>query len=607
MLVTGNRRTGGVLLPLVFLALFAVAPFGPAQATPPAAPAPTATKAADLAERFPPGTLLVVRMKNLQETGSWFTHHSPFGRMVDDPEIKPLWDQVSGMIQNARAETKKEIGVDLFAMAGQMKGEMAFGITRFQFAGMMPSVGMLLAVDCRDGVEAFKKDLGALLDRIPEGTFNRTEREVKGTTVQTFSPVRSNNRRRDPLPAIGAIHMTWLGSTLVVGNDKAGFDRFLLASRGDDQTQTLGQTENWRGTMARLQGAGDFTLFVDLQTVSELIESFIGLMPDQIGPVIAALGLDEFPALAWTATFAEGDLVHRMLLRYTGDGKSGLGALMAFKKTDLTIPSWIPEDAMQVMLLNYDMAQAFTGLSGLIQDAGEEIHENFQEGLEMFRTEFGLSLQDDLLAALGGPIVMASFARPPRAATEDQPTRDMLNSPFAMQAPTLIGFPIKNRRTLERFFEIFETAEAEVTEYKGATIYSAPSFDGEDPMVEAAITDRYVLVAFGGGKSLVRSALQRMGGNETGFAGLEAVRNAIAGLPREGVGLAVTNYGKSLSYQLNMMKTLATLFPDVRILAKFPMPSSAVVEKYIGYGADIVTFQPGVGLMSESRWQFKKP
>ena len=156
-----------------------------------------------------------------------------------------------------------------------------------------------------------------------------------------------SRRIRGPARAmkmIGNIHMAWIGTTLVISNDKSGFDKLIQVSQGEE-LKTLGDTQNWKDTMEQLGGAGDSTFFLNVSAISELLEMSLPMMPDEVGPVLSALGLDEFPSMGASSFYTKGGVRSKMVLRYTGDGKSGLGSLLAFKESKLEIPRWVPEDA----------------------------------------------------------------------------------------------------------------------------------------------------------------------------------------------------------------------------------------------------------------------
>lgn len=590
------------LIVLTGLAATAQEPTAPAA---PAAPPVTLTKVAGpgLAEQFPVGSLMVMRTREIERHLKWMSD-GPLGRLVKDPEVKPLWDQLSGMAQGMNKMMQEQVGVDFLAMLGSVKGELAMGVTRLQISSSgPPSVGVMFALDCGAGAERFKQDMDGLLKMVPAEVFSKSEREVSGVAVTTFTPAKRSNSGNDPMSFIGAIHTAWIGSVLVLSNDKPGFDRMVQVRKGDPQIQTLGQTENWRDTMEKLGGAGDSTFFLNVLALSELLEATMGAMPQQVGPIVAALGLDQFPAIGLAVFLKPNEISSRMIVRYTGDCKSGLGSLMTFRKSDLAVPTWVPEDAMQVMILNYDFQKAFDGVVSLVKEAGEEHYEEFQEGLEEFEKEFGLSMQEDLLGAFAGPIVVVSYAMPDVNSTDaDNPMANPLMS--GTSNPTLIGLKIRNRKAIEQFLTFFEQMGAEVSEYMGATIFAAPDMGGEGPLAEAAITDDYLLFGVGP-TALVRPTLQRMGGREAGFAGVEGVRDAVATLPKEGVGLVVANYGKQVANSLNVLKAMASLTDEMAMLAQFPIPSTAVLEKHLGWSAGVLLFEPGIGLIADSNWRFK--
>jgi len=600
MVTANTRRIGWILLSLMIL-VHGVA-VSPAAAQDPAKPSkPTA-----LVENFPPGTLAVMRIKDVARYRDWLST-SPLAHMVRDPEVQPLWELILGKAKMLNSMAAQKVGVDFLDLLDQIKGEAAIAVTKFMM-NPRPSVGVMLLLDCREGAEAFKQHTDALLKLVPEGTFETTDREITGVPVKTFVPIKGASGRRDPLQYVGPIHLAWLGSALLISNDKSGFDKFIQASKSDQPANTLGQSKNWRDTMEKLGGAGDFTMFVNTQVIAEIIEAFSPMMGESIGAVVSALGLDQFPAIGASAFLKPNGVMSRSILRYTGDGKSGIGSLLAFRKSDLTIPNWVPEDAMSVVIVNYDFSKAFSGLLGMMQEAGDEPYEEMQEFLDNFHAEFGMSLQDDLIGALAGPIILVSYE-----ATGAIPSIRSIRggSPFnrmGLQNSTLMGVRIRNRKAIEQFMEIAEQFGFEATEYMGATIFRAPGMNGDEgPVAEAAITDNYVLLGLGT-TSVVRPTLQRMGGQDSGFAGIKGVRRALENLPREGVGLAVSNYGRAISSQLNMVKAMVKVFgAKATDLANLSVPSSTIFEKYCGYGAGMITMEPGVGLVSESFWELKRP
>ena len=589
------------LLPILLAPLLFTATGIPAQDK---APVVARDKAASLSatERFPPGTLAILRIKDIERHNSWL-QMSPFGDLVRDSEVKPLWEQLTGMAKKFAGQAEQRIGVNPLEMLGRIKGEVAIGLTKVKIS-QPPVPGIMITVDCKDETDAFKKNLESLLELVPEQLYRVATREVKGVSVRTFMPQKSEGRP-GPVQIIGPIHLAWVDSVLVLSNDKSGFDRFIQASRQED-LETLGDTQNWKATVEKLGGKGDITMYANIHAVSELIEAAVGIMPVDVGPVISALGLDEFPTIG-SAVFLRKDSAYtKSILGYTGDGKSGIGSLITFKKADLSIPRWVPEDAWQVVVVNYDISAAFSGFLGIVEAAGEEPYEDLQEGLEEFDKRIGLSLENDILGALGNPIIMVRTG-PAKGELENifKSGGEAIVNPMVGQGPILIGVRIKNRKTIESLMDYFESMGAELTEYMGATILSAPQYDESQPAMDLAITDTHVLMGVGT-TSIVRQVLQRMGGQDKGLGSLKGVRECVEGLPREGEGLVVYNYGKMLSVSLNFMKVAMMFTKRAEILARFPLPSAEVFEKYFGYAAGVMTFETGVGLIFDLNLRFKR-
>ncbi|MBN2490525.1 MAG: hypothetical protein JXQ29_06730 [Planctomycetes bacterium] len=567
----------------------------------PLLPAQQAATSPGIAERFPPGTIALMRYNRVEHVRAWL-EKSPFAALVKDPEVSPLWNAVGDLARDFGKQAEQEAGVNVIDMLGEIRGEIAIGLTTVRIA-RPPAPGLLVAIDCGEGAQAVRRDLKRLLDRVPEKRYRRTTREADGSPIEVLSPVRTEGRR-DLLAILGPLHVAWTGTVLVFGNDKAGLERFLQAGRAESES-TLGQTENYRSTIAALGGAGDMTMYVNIQGLSALLEAGTGALPEDVGPVITALGLDQFPALG-AATFLGTDAITgRFLLRYTGDRKSGLGSLLAFRKTTLAVPAWVPEDAWQVMILNYDFQGAFDGLLGMIRDAGEDPYEGFQEGLERFHQTMGLSLREDLLGALDNPVVLVRLTPVGNEPLFGSGQGGLLYASMGGQGPMLFGVRIRNRKPIEQMIEVWESMGAQVTEYLGATMISPPTFSEDQPIMEFAVTDTHVLFGLSM-NAIVRRTLQRMGGREPGLANEEGVRDAVAGLPREGVGLIVYNYGKALATGLNVLKVATALSSRVETLARFPIPSASVLEKYLGHAAAVINFEPGRGVILDSSFRFKR-
>ena len=161
-----------------------------------------------MAERFPPGTLLVMRVKSVEQFRGWLAT-SPIAAMVKDPEVKPLWDQLTTLATGFAAKAEKQSGVNFLQMLDQIHGEVSIGLTKIRIASP-PIPGLMITIDCGSGAEAFKKELAALLQQIPEKAFTTVEREVKGVSIQVLSRFAGpTNGVRVAWPSSG--RFTWPG------------------------------------------------------------------------------------------------------------------------------------------------------------------------------------------------------------------------------------------------------------------------------------------------------------------------------------------------------------------------------------------------------------
>lgn len=571
-----------------------------------------ATTTRALIKQLPASTIFAFNVNDMDRTKKWMAESS-FALLVQDPEVKPLYDQAVGFLKGMAAMAKEQTGVDFWEMVQQIKGEVGLALTGVQITRRGPAPRLMIMIDCKDARAGFQADIDKLLALIPDGRVKTADRDVAGVKIRSFQMVvpEGDGSRRMRGPArvaqmIGNIHMGWLGTTLVISNDKSGFEKLVQVRAGED-LKTLGDTQNWKDTMQFLGGTGDSTVFMNINAISELLEMALPMMPEEVGPVISALGIDEFPALGASTFYTQNGARSKMIVRYSGDGKSGLGSMLAFKDSKLEIPRWIPEDAMQVFMFDYDFEKAFSGLLGMAQEMGEEPYEELMGGLEEFKQEFGLSIQDDIIPALAGPVIIVQNEPISSETIDDLTSRGAMRfNPMMGGGTSMFGIKIRNRAPIAQMLEFMEGMGAEVTDYAGAKIYAPPRVDDDMPATDVAITDNYVLASIGT-TSMVRPILQRMGGREPGLGAVQGVRDALESLPREGFGLWVVNYGKNIASTLNMVKLLSNLFDAPEQLAKMRIPSASIFEKYFGYSGGVLSFKPGQGVLIDSNFLMKRP
>lgn len=574
-----------------------------------------------LTERFPESTLVVFRSRNVGRDVTWFTK-GPFGRMVRDAEIKPLWDTLMGYVESFRTTAKENTGVDFVEMLQRVKGEASLALTRLSVTMSGPRPGLMLLIDCGDEREAMQRDIETLLKLVPEGRLRIVERELEGYATTSYQPLRkkaepkkdgdegeedsrtTRRRRRDReawIDFVGVIQTAWIDSTLVISNDRSGFTNFLKATK-DAKVKALGDTANWVQTMDKLGGTGDSVFYGNITGLTGVIEAAAGMMPDEVGPVVSALGLDEFPSIAFSGRYMPNGIRTKAILRYTGDTTTGLGALLQFNRHKLQVPSWIPDDVMDFWMIDYDFDKAFGSLLSLVEAAGEEPYEDMQDAFQEFEDKFGIRLRDDLIGSLVGPIIMMRYGA--TSALSDAIQEQRFVFPAGGAGSTLVGVRIRNRDPWERLLEYAEGMGAEVSNYGPARIVSPPS-GGMDMAIDLAITNNYMMASIGT-NSIIRPVLSGLGRTGGGLGEIGGVRKALEGLPREGVGVYVVNYGKWWSNTANLVKLLVDMRAsfgsetDVTDLAKWKVPSSEVFEKYFGYAGSVMDFKPGVGIIMES-------
>ncbi|MGC3967666.1 MAG: hypothetical protein QM775_09925 [Pirellulales bacterium] len=81
----------------------------------------------EFARLLPPETLAYMRVVNAPEVRTeWF--QTAMGRMVEDPQFKPLWDQLIASIETAFTPVRDKIGLGFVELLTLPQGEFGFAV-----------------------------------------------------------------------------------------------------------------------------------------------------------------------------------------------------------------------------------------------------------------------------------------------------------------------------------------------------------------------------------------------------------------------------------------------------------------------------------------------
>jgi len=389
-------------------------------------------------ELFPSNTVLFLSLTNAAEFKERFSA-TALGRMGRDPQMRPLLEQVYGTLAQAFAAVQDDVGASLDELLAIPQGEIALGVVTRE---MQPPAAIVL-LEARDNIFTLSK----LLERgqaLLEQRGAQRSSEIVGD-VELVSHVLPGG------PNGGQRQVAWCEKAghLLLGNDP-GLIKGVLEAWEAGRDNSLSQNASYAAILSRCRGsAEDAPQFIWYVDPIELVRSAgANNAQARVGlAILPALGLDGLKALGGTVALATEQydyLTHFHVL--LDSPRAGVVELVALSNGDNSPPAWVPADAASYTSLYWDFDKTYDKLERLI-DSFQGQGAFARAVADRARDQLGVDLRDELLAALEGRVMLATWVEKPVTLTSQttvvglrlkdsaafQATFDKLTARFAAQ------------------------------------------------------------------------------------------------------------------------------------------------------------------------------
>jgi hypothetical protein len=382
------------------------------------------SESATLAERqssvnlFPRDTLAFLRTPNAQEFADRLKDSS-MGRMLADPQIKPLVDRVMGQVSQLYSENvEQELGFSWDQLLNLPKGELAIGVVAMPAAP--PAILAIIDQDTEEPTVA-----RSLLDRLikkaqDEGlTFSKeTIDEVEVTVVRDDShPDRTLGVFEREGTIVAATHPNLLRHVLFHWDGTK-----TLPANGDQAEFTPGPTldtnKKFLDIIAQCRRPNDpipnLVLYADpIELVRQLGRAEPGV---QIAlAFLPQLGLDGVLAVGMSSTMATGQydgLNHMHLL--LNNPRTGILSMLAFQAGDYTPQAWVPAEIETYITGRWSFESFYNRLRSIVDGFQGEGAFDREVGGSLNR-DLGIDLKSQIVDNLAGRVTLvAGFETPVR-------------------------------------------------------------------------------------------------------------------------------------------------------------------------------------------------
>jgi hypothetical protein len=401
------------------------------------------------------------------------------GRMSQDPQLKPLVDDLYGSAVDALAAVQDRLGVSITELLSLPQGELSLAIV----ASEETRPALVVLLDAGERMPVLRQLIDRQSERMVEEGAERSEETIDQVKFVTFE--FSGGERR--------VIFFEKDGTLAVGTNRDVLKQVLAAWNGA-KTESLA-TNLAFSAVARRAGevageAAQVAWFVDpigfvRSTSDDSGNARLGLA------LIPTLGLDGIVGAGGSMQMAgeQYDMVVDMHL-FLDTPRTGIPGLLAFGSGDTTPESWVPTEAAAYATLYWDAPATYHGIAKLydgFQGAGALAE------LLVGRTFnlTGLDFEKEVLEQLDGRFTLTNWYERPVSLTSQV---------------TLAGVRLKDgekfKRSIDKMVAHFE-GQLEQRSYAGKTYYvyqgqiGRPPREGQEefrPQPSICLLENYLLV-----------------------------------------------------------------------------------------------------------------
>ena len=355
---------------------------------------------------LPDKTVIFVSVADAPEMARRFKT-TALGRMSQDPQLRPLVDNLYGAAADGIASLKDYIGASLPELLSIPQGELAFAVVPVEEGGPPQGPpGFLLFVDTGSKVNVARALMNKLWDLGVTSGAKRSTQNVSGTTVTIMDPQNGF----EP-------NYAWFDKEgLIVAGVHADVVKQVLLNWNNRDAKTLSSNPKFAKVWDRCRAvkAEQPQLFFYADPVAmfraaaeqDLAVNFALMM-------VTRLGIDGFQAIGGGVAFDCGSLDDVVQLHVLLESpRGGVLEMIALESGDNTPEPWVPGDAASYITLHWRMEASYKAIARLYDSfRGEGSFAAMFGG--QITSQTGVDFAKELLPSLDGRVTYASWLEPP--------------------------------------------------------------------------------------------------------------------------------------------------------------------------------------------------
>jgi hypothetical protein len=353
---------------------------------------------------FTDTTFAYARINDVRElVKKW--NETSFGRLLADPEVAPLVQELYGSLLSSAKQVEEQAGMPVDEMLTILQGELAFGIMQGEAEGP-PTICFLL--EAKDRLS----DVQTLFERIRK---NNGQPPAKVYSVGSIQVSDTNPNAEENRSFLYFMH----DGVMVGSNSRSYIEHCAqLFEKTSVEHKPLAQKTEFLDIMTRCAGTQgerpQISFYVDpIGIFKEVSKSNPAAL--FIFPILTSLGVDGIKGVggSYIMAPAEFDAIAHFHLSLASPRKGVLSAIRP-SKGSIDPETWVAEDVASYLTLNWNVQSTLSAV--------EQLYDTFQ-GPGLFKAnvldaasrELGLDFKKDLLDQIDGRLTTTSvFVRPLR-------------------------------------------------------------------------------------------------------------------------------------------------------------------------------------------------
>jgi hypothetical protein len=541
---------------------------------------------------LPKNTLGIISIKDTPELlADW--QLGGFAKMMEDPEFKK-W--VAPGMKNGEFPLEKgfkeDVGESMGDFLKRLQGSIMIAVAAdspedFKATGG-PAIALIEVGDQEAKIEElWQNNFDSEIQK--NSTRKRITKEIAGVMVQILA-------ESDAPDAAWRMAHAFVDGVMIMGVRESLFEHFISALK----TGTVDSSEVVTGHLTRLaeqsEGNADITLYTNGETLMKWMEESItkssqsskkSAMPFDPSMLIAALGANELQSIGLMIDLTEAQSRVDMAILHP-EKIEGILSFLQGSSTEVTLPSFIPGDALSGQASRQSLSAAYDHLLAMVAKLGPMAMMATMQ-ISQLEQQMGFKIKEDLFGSLGDESIQIA------------------NGTAEAQSQ-VIGLKVKDRARvggaldgLKRFigqgFGAFEESDFlgnNISLFK-ATAAQAPGAKSTE--IAYCLTDDYLFFSIGK-QDLLKKVLTRLKeAGEPSIWDAPRTQELIAMMPKGYSGLGVSDASKQINIMIEAMtavqkQTGGTKKKPVASKSKGPSKGPKVENEVTGLPAPDSFFDP---------------